>query len=348
MAHIFSLILFLFFSVSSVWASTPARIVEIVQEGTEANETFQWLRLEDRSGSDIILKNYSQPESIFTSYQTGQTVMVEQFDDNWVITDFYRIPSLFWLLVLFVTVAIMVGGRAGVMSLISMFTSLGVIIYMTLPLLASGTHPILVVLLTSLIIIPIIFYLSHGFNTKIHIAVLSTLIGVVITSFLAQFFVGFSHLTGFASEDASFLDVEFAQGLDIKGLLLAGIIIGLLGVLDDVTVSQSSIVKELHLANPKLGIRELYTRAMRVGRDHASSMINTLVLVYTGASLPLLLLLNQHGLSVATLNPEIIAEEIVRTLVGSTGLVLVIPITTFMASLVWSKKQTVDKLAKDL
>ena len=155
---------------------------------------------------------------------------------------------------------------------------------------------------------------------------------------MANIFVEAAKLTGFASEEAGFLQVAKQGAMNMKGLLLAGIIIGVLGVLDDITISQSAIVFQLKEANEKLKFNELYKRAMNVGQDHISSMVNTLVLVYTGAALPLLLLFidNPHPFS-EIVNYEIIADEIVRTLVGSIGLILAVPITTVIASLVAEK-----------
>jgi uncharacterized membrane protein len=151
---------------------------------------------------------------------------------------------------------------------------------------------------------------------------------------LATLFVNLSQLTGFTSEEAGFLQAYKPGLINMKGLLLSGIIIGVLGVLDDITISQSAIVEQLKKANQKLKPIELYQKAMSVGRDHIASMINTLILVYTGAALPLLLLFidNPHPFS-QVINYEIIADEVVRTLVGSIGLILAVPITTLLA--VW-------------
>jgi uncharacterized membrane protein len=182
-------------------------------------------------------------------------------------------------------------------------------------------------------IIPATFYPSHGFNRKTHIAVFSTLIALVATGFLAKFFINFAKLSGLSSEEAGFLQVLNPEVSSMQGLLLAGIIIGVLGVLDDVTVSQASIVGQLKSANPELNTRQLYVRAMKVGHDHISSMVNTLVLVYAGASLPLLLLFTDAAKPfIELVNYEIIADEVVRTLVGSIGLILAVPITTLLAS----------------
>jgi uncharacterized membrane protein len=183
-------------------------------------------------------------------------------------------------------------------------------------------------------IIPVTFYLSHGFNKKTHVAIVGTIISLIITGVLAAVFVNISKLTGYASEEAGFLQSEIGGTINMKGVLLAGIIIGTLGVLDDITVSQSAIVYQLKKANKKLGFRQLFSRAMKVGHDHISSLINTLVLVYAGVAMPLLLLfVNNPRPFSEVINYEIIADEIVRTLVGSIGLITAVPITTVLAAL---------------
>jgi uncharacterized membrane protein len=213
-----------------------------------------------------------------------------------------------------------------------MGVSFAIIFSYILPTISSGADPIITAIIGSLLIIPATFYLSHGFNKKTTVAIIGTVISLLIVGALAGYFVDAAKLTGFASEEAAFLQVALGGTVNIRGLLLAGIIIGVLGVLDDITISQSSIVSELKLASPKIKFKELYTRAMNVGQDHISSMVNTLVLVYTGAALPLLLLFLNNSQPISQLiSNELIADEIVRTLVGSIGLVLAVPITTLIA-----------------
>jgi uncharacterized membrane protein len=177
-------------------------------------------------------------------------------------------------------------------------------------------------------------YLAHGANAMTTTAILGTLGSLLLTGVLAVLFVGAARFTGLASEEATFLQIS-AEQVNLQGLLLGGIIIGTLGVLDDVTVTQASAVWQLHLANPSYGVRELYASALRIGRDHIASTVNTLVLAYAGASLPLLILFSLSSRPLGELmTTEVIAEEIVRTLVGSIGLVASVPITTFLAATV--------------
>lgn len=226
------------------------------------------------------------------------------------------------------------------MSLIGMGISFFIIFLFVLPKLLAGADPIQVAIVASLFITPLTFYFSHGLNKKTTIAVIGTIIALIITGILANTFIEAAKLTGFASEEASFLQVAKQGAINMKGILLAGIIIGMLGVLDDITISQSAIVFQLKEANQKLKFDDLYKRAMNIGQDHISSMVNTLILVYTGAALPLLLLFinNPHPFS-EIINYELIADEIIRTLVGSIGLILSVPITTFIASLAAANKK---------
>jgi len=178
------------------------------------------------------------------------------------------------------------------------------------------------------------YYLAHGLNWKTTIALLGSFLGLGLTGALAAAFVGAAHLSGFASEEMSLLGALRPGEIDARGLLLAGIVVGMIGVLDDITVAQASVVEQLSAANVALDWRQLYLRAMKVGQDHIASMVNTLVLVYAGASLALLLLLTDQSLPfLYVLSHEVIAEEIVRMLVMSMGLVAAVPITTFLASL---------------
>lgn len=289
-------------------------------------------------GEKIILESGTLPLANLQKYQIGDSLLVsytKDFEGNdlFYITDRLRRKPLFWLFFLFVALAVLVAGWRGASSLLGMAFSFLIIFLFILPAILSGSEPILAAIIGSLFIIPVTFYLSHGFNKKTTVAVLGTIIALIITGVLAGIFVDLAGLTGFASEEASFLQVSGQKGVNIKGLLLAGIIIGVLGVLDDVTISQSAIVFQLKKADKKMKPSELYKRAMDVGKDHIASMVNTLVLVYTGAALPLLLLfINNPQPFSEVINYEIIADEIVRTLVGSIGIILAVPITTFMAS----------------
>lgn len=248
--------------------------------------------------------------------------------------DFERSRSVIWLFAAFVLVSVIISGWKGIRSLIAIFFSLGMIVFFIIPQILDGKDPVLTSILGGFIFLSVTMYLVYGWTLKTHAAVLGILIAMAITGLLSSFFVDFTRLTGFGDENAMFLVQQTAQPINMRGLLLAGMLIGSLGVLDDLVISQSSAVFELHSANSKLNLKFLYRRAMNIGRDHVAATVNTLVLAYAGAALPMLLLFSLNSGDFALLaNMSMVSEEIVRTLVGSIGLFLAVPITTFLASL---------------
>jgi uncharacterized membrane protein len=201
------------------------------------------------------------------------------------------------------------------------------------PAILDGEPPLPVAIVGALAVALVTIPLAHGWGPKSLAAVLGTAGALLLTALLALVFTEAAHLTGFSSEEATFLQVSGAD-LSLDGLLLAGMVIAALGVLDDVTVSQASTVLALRGAAPELGFRELFGRALRVGRDHVSATVNTLVLAYVGASLPVLLIFSSADIGLGeALNLEVIAKEVVATLVGSIGLIAAVPVTTALAAL---------------
>lgn len=290
------------------------------------------------AGEKIIVESGNIPLANVRKYEEGDGLVVfysRDFEGNdlFYIADYIRRGPLLALFLIFVVLVVAVARWRGATSLLGMGISFLVIFKFILPRILAGAEPVGVTVVGSVLMVPFTFFLSHGFNKKTVVAIGGTVVALVITGILAGFFVEATRLTGFASEEAGFLQVAKEGLVNIKGLLLAGIIIGVLGVLDDVTVSQSAIVFQLKKAKTKMGPGEVYKRAMEVGKDHIASMVNTLILVYTGAALPLLLLFidNPQPFS-EVINYEIVADEIVRTLVGSIGLIVAVPITTLIAS----------------
>jgi uncharacterized membrane protein len=274
-------------------------------------------------------------------YDVHDRVIVAQLyqpdgTSEFFIVDYVRRDALLLLFALFTCTTIVVAGKRGIASLLGMAYSFFIIFSFVIPNIAQGGNPILIALAGGIMIIPVTFYMSHGFNTKTHTAIAGTVICLFITGVLSELAIEWAHLTGFASEDANFVQLMSNGSVNIKGLLLAGIIVGLFGILDDITISQAAIVAQLKETSPHLSFAQLYKRSMDVGKDHIGSLINTLILVYAGAALPFLLLITANGQSLATtINYEIIAEEIVRTLTASIGLILAVPITTFIAARKW-------------
>jgi uncharacterized membrane protein len=250
------------------------------------------------------------------------------------IQDLERGRSLLILAALFVGAVIAFGRWQGIRSLIGLGLSFVVIVSFVVPAILHGHSPVLVAVTGAMAIMLISLYLSHGTGPKTTAAVVGTALALGLTALLAIAFVAASSLTGLASEEA--LSANFAVGgLSLRGLLLAGIIIGGLGVLDDVTMSQASLVTELHHANPTAGMAALVGGALRVGRDHIAATVNTLFLAYAGAALPLLILFVTGQDSLGTVaTTEIVAVEVVRALCGSVGLIAAVPLTTILAALV--------------
>lgn len=301
-------------------------------------------------GKKIIVESGKMPLTNLPKYKVGDELLVSykkspDGKESFFITDYLRRNSLFWLFLIFVIVTILIAKFKGLTSLLGMSFSFLVVFYFILPEIIKGKDPLLTTIIASLLIVPITFYLSHGLNKKTTVAVFSTLISLIITGILANFFVSISKLTGLATEEAGFLKVLTGKEINMRGLLLSGIIIGVIGVIDDITIYQAAIVWQIKELNEKLGFSEVYKRAMNVGCDHIASMINTLVLVYTGVSLPLFLLfINNPRPFAEVINYEIIASEIVRTLVGSLGLILAVPITTLVASFVTENGKKIASL----
>jgi uncharacterized membrane protein len=253
-------------------------------------------------------------------------------DIRYSFADFQRGTPLVLLTLLFAAVVVLVGRFRGLFALVGLVVSLSVVIGFVLPALLEGSSPVGVALTGAAVIALAALYLAHGWNQPTTVALLGTIASLTLTAILGASFASAARLTGLASEESINL-LAFAPNLDFRGLLLAAMIIGSLGVLDDVTVTQVSAVTELHHANPTGGFRDLYAASVRIGRDHIASATNTLVLAYTAAALPLLLIFTQSRLSLGEVaTSEVVAVEIVQTLVGSIGLVASVPITTGLAA----------------
>ena len=278
-----------------------------------------------------------------TSYKVGMRVLIDKEtgeSNEYQITDIVRTPSLLFLFGIFLILVIIVSGMHGLRALGGLLLSFVIIFAMILPNIIAGSQPIVVVLIASLFILFVSYYLTHGFSQKTTIALAGTFVALVATAGLAIIFGRLTNLTGYGSEEAAYLQDQLKVPLDVYSILIGGMIISTIGVLDDITIAQASIVSELKEANPKLKMFDLFTRAMRVGHDHIAALLNTLVLVYAGSAMPLLLLFASANHPTATLlNYEPVAEEIVRTLVGSIGLVLAVPFTTFIAAYWYKTKR---------
>jgi uncharacterized membrane protein len=253
---------------------------------------------------------------------------------GWYFSDYQRRGPLTALAVFFALAVVVFARWRGLFALWGLAISFAVLVRFILPAILIGKNPVAVAVVGSAAIMFAALYLAHGINARTTTAVLGTVGALFVTGVLAWIFVAGTHLTGLASEESGLLAASLS-GVSLQGLLLGGIVIGSLGVLDDVTVTQASAVWELHKANPAYGFQRLYSAGIRIGRDHIASTVNTLVMAYAGASLPLMVLFTLSSRHLGdVLSSEIVAQEIVRTLVGSIGLVSAVPITTALAAFV--------------
>ena len=281
----------------------------------------------------------SMEHALESALRPGDSIKLTAFEaiDGRVEYSFYdyqRSTPMIWLVALFVVAVLALGRWRGLGALAGLAFSLLVIVMFTLPAVLDGSNAVAVALVTASLIAFAALFLAHGFELATAIALLSTFASLILTAVLAWVFVRATHLTGL-TDDSSILLGGLTAGIDPRGILLAGVVIGALGVLDDVTVTQVSAVWELKRVQPELGMRELFTPALRIGRDHISSTVNTLFLAYAGAALPLLLLFTEAGQNFSNvITREVVAIEVVRALVGSIGLVASVPIATWLAALV--------------
>ena len=258
-----------------------------------------------------------------------------------IFIDFERAHPVGILALVYLVVVVAVAGRKGVLSILGLAAALTVLVGVMIPALLAGTNPVVVVCVCALAMLILALYLAHGISVRTTTALLGTVAGLVVTVSLAQLSAIYAHLNGASSEDAIALTTS-VPGINMSALLVCGMVLAGLGVLNDVTITQASAVWELHGANPTMGTWKLARVAMRIGRDHIASTVYTLAFAYAGSALPLIMVAALIDRSVwATILSGEIAEEVVRTLVSSIGLVLAIPATTFIAAFL--SVRTADK-----
>lgn len=333
-----------------------ARVVQVLEEGEAELGTgmvarYQHLLLEVEKGP-LAGEQISVGDGVVNTlvgevaFAPGDRVYVDRFPgpegERYFIRGHVRTSPLLWSLAIFMGVVVLVGRGTGLRSLGGALFGLAVIFGFVVPQILAGRDPILVCVLGALVLLTVSTYLVYGWTPKAHAALVGMAISLALTSLLADQVVSWARLAGLGDEAVTYLVAELGPGIQLRGLFLGGIIIGSLGVLDDICIGQASAAFELARANPALGWLDLAQRTLNVGRDHIAASINTLLLAYVGASLPLMLVftLYQEPL-VQRLNRDPIAEEIVRTLVGSVGLVMAVPITSLVASVLarwWAQR----------
>jgi len=290
-------------------------------------------------GDEVIVNEYP----LMIQSENG----VKSFE--YVVTDLYRFPSLMFVAFIFVLVIVVFAGINGLRAIGGLGMTVALLLYFVVPQIAAGANPLVISLVGSLIIACVSLYLAHGFNRRTTIALVSTLGTLCLAIVAAVSFVSLTKLFGLGSDESLDLQYGALPNLNLRGLLLAGMIIGALGVLDDITTAQAAAVEEIHKANSKLSFSELYQRGMSVGREHITSLVNTLALAYAGTSLPMLLLFTMYQQPLwVTLNSEFVIEEVVRTVVGSLALTLAVPITTGLAAWYFTRTPSSHKHQKRL
>ncbi len=318
-----------------------AKVLDIIKSekqilsGLGLEQEIQTLRVEILDGpqKDTVV----EIQNDHTPLRDGMTFYFNYLVDTggaerYVVTNIDRRGSLFVMLALFCGFILLFGGRQGVRALLALCGSFFVIFFVLLPGLLAGWNPLFASFLVSSGVLFMAIFVTHGFNRESVVAYVGTVSAVLLTTLFALFSVSLVHLTGFTGEETVYLDIGTKGMLNFRDLLLGGIIIGMLGVLDDIAVTQAAVVTELYASNPHMSKREVYRKALRVGKEHVGALVNTIVLAYTGASLPLLLYMKTSDMNVmSAVNMEMFATEIVRSVVGSVGLIMTVPIVTLLA-----------------
>lgn len=299
----------------------------------------------DKKGKIIVVENGGGTDLQESQiYKEGDVLVVVQTmvgdKDQYYIQDRYRLPGLLGMGLFFVGLALIFAGKQGIGSMLGLIASVGVLLGYLVPSLLGGQNPVLVTFIASFTIITLTIFVSHGFRVRTFISFFSMNITLILAYIISAIFVYLAQMFGVGSEDTFYLASITNVDLDLRGILLAGVIVGMLGVLDDVTVAQAATIDEIKRANPKTKFKQLYRAGMSVGRDHIASLVNTLALAYVGSSLPLFLLLYINSSNVpiwVTLNSEFIGQELIRTLSGSIAIILAVPITSWIAAKVFDK-----------
>ena len=298
----------------------------------------------ENKGNIIFTKNNMTGNRVFDIVvSVGDKILLWQDNDfgttNYSVADFIRADKIVWLVIVFVILVLWLGRGQGFKALISLVGAIALIYYLLLPLILRGVSPVLAAILLATIVSIFTFLLISGLSRKSFAAMIGTIGGVCVAGLLAVFFGSASHLTGLATEEPRLLLYSLAPGTDFQGILFSGIIIGALGAVMDVAISIASAVEEVRKHRPDISSRELFASALAVGKDVMSTMTNTLILAYTGSSLPLLLLFSTNNIGfVKGINLDMIATELVRALAGSIGLIVAIPLTAYVAAFILYKK----------
>lgn len=329
-----------------------AVVTKIVQEGVkdvgDRKSVYQDLELRISEGAKqgAVVNVENGGDLLITPEQkvaVGDEVILTSFaipPDNKIlysIVDRYRLNLLPYILFAFISLIVLVAGKKGIGAILGLVVSLLIIIKFLVPQMLAGADPVSITVIASTVILLATTYLAHGFSKQTTIALISTFVSLIITVVLSVLAVHLTHLAGFGSDEVYALKInQTTATINLQGLLLSGIIIGTLGALNDVTTTQVAAIFEFaKTADRRLGFSRLYEMGLVVGKEHIASLVNTLVLAYAGGSLAIFIIFVLNPSSQpywVIINSEIIFDEIVRTVVGSAGLILAVPIVTFVAA----------------
>lgn len=342
---------------SSFASYAKGEVVEVVFEQVDESQNNRTitqqllvsLQGEESAGESIVIDNTQILDRAGSvQYKIGDRVVLgllpagtDILGEQYVIIDHYRLGGIYVTLAIFLILAVIIGRWRGVTSLVGLGITGCILLFFIAPEILAGKDAFLVALVGAGAIVLVSMFISHGFSRRIQIAAISTLITLSISGGITYFFIYISKLFGLGQSDAFLLQTGFLGAINLQGVLLAGIVISVLGILDDITTAQTAAIEEIYKTNPELSVKELYGKGLSIGREHIASLINTLILVYAGAALPLFLLLTLQKSQPlwVLLNSEFISEELVRSLVGSTTLILAVPIATFLAAYIFTRKQ---------
>ena len=327
---------------------TKAKVLSTASLGTKTlpglsiPSTTQSLTAEilegDKKGEHVVFTNDEIQLKKGDIFYLNNTILSDDGSQVLFVQDAYRMPVIYFLAILFVLLVLIIGGKQGLRGLLSLIGGLILILFVLLPGILHGYSPVFVSIAVASLIIIVGSYVTHGFNRTTSSAVIGMIITVIITGIMAYLSVHMAQLSGYSNDEAMYLNMNFRGNIDLVGIVIGGIMIGLLGVLYDVAIGQAISVEELHTIAPHISRIVIFKRALRIGREHIGALVNTLAIAYVGASLPLLLLFATPPVDIMmTMNKEIFATEIIRILIGSIGLVLAVPITTLLATFILVK-----------
>jgi len=354
-----ALVMFMALAVPSVACAADTsvyargKVIDITAQGENdlgagSIDEFQTVQVELLSGPEakkIVTIEYTVAKPNFERQKLhkNDTVVVGLTDDvrgrTYYVLDIFRLPIVLIFFVLFFVLSTVFGRGHGARSVLGLGVSLAILVLFVVPRIFAGDNPALICGLGSAMIAVVSILLAHGFYKRSFVALAATLLVLALAFVLAAIAVKLTALSGGGTEEAMFLQINYLSGLDLRGLLLGSMVIGALGVLDDVTTAQVASVEEIHNANGSLDAWELFARGSSIGREHIASLINTLALAYVGASFPIFLLFSAPGNPPlwVLLNTELIMEEAVRALVGGSALILAVPISTAFAAFIFSR-----------